>query len=68
MMKNKYSYSDLAPRVVLDYHDGMVSATIDGYDVWETNLADHSTKLEAAAKVTEDCICYAMKHGLTKTH
>jgi hypothetical protein len=68
MMKNKYSYFDLAPRVVLDYYDGKVSATIDGYDVWETNRSDHSTKLEAAAKVTEDCIAYHMQHGLSKTY
>jgi hypothetical protein len=64
MMKNKYTYSDLAPRVTLDYYDGMVMATIDGYDIFEEYLEDHATKLEAAAKATEDCIAYAMKHGL----
>jgi hypothetical protein len=55
-------------KIVTHHYDGKVSATIDGCDVWETNRSDHSTKLEAAAKVTEDCIAYAMKHGLSKTY
>ena len=64
MKKQTYTYFDLAPLVTLDYYDGKVMATIDGYDIWEEDLADHATKLEAAAKVTDDCIAYAMEHGL----
>ena len=64
MMKNKYIYSELAPWVVRDFADGKVTATIDGYDIFEETLTDHSTRIEAIAKVTDDCIAYAMEHGL----
>ncbi len=66
MMKNKpnRTYHDLAPLVELDFYDGKVMASIDGYDIFEEYLADHATKLEACAKATEDCIAYHMVYGL----